>query len=76
MFQVGSTDKIPLNAPDSHLIATWEAHDESEEMIVEDDLLEADDLERPVSSSLKGRYNLYLVNNRYSLNIIIDGFKI
>lgn len=54
--QVGSSDKVALHSETKdNVISAWMSDDYNGETISEDDLLEADDLIRPVSSSLRGR---------------------
>lgn len=54
-FKVGSSDKITLNPElKENVISAWKLEDNNSETISEDDLLEADDLKKPDSSSLRG----------------------
>lgn len=53
-YKVGSSDKVTLN-PEAkeNVITAWKLDDNNPETISEDDLLEADDLKKPDSSSLR-----------------------
>ncbi|XP_015369635.1 PREDICTED: anamorsin homolog [Diuraphis noxia] len=54
MYKVGSSDKIALNPEvKENVISAWKLEDNNSETISEDDLLEADDLKKPDSSSLR-----------------------
>ncbi|VVC28739.1 Anamorsin [Cinara cedri] len=50
-YKVGSSDKVTFN--ESNVLAAWNLQDQNAETIAEDDLLEADDLKKPISSSLR-----------------------
>lgn len=57
-FQVGVSDKVTLNSNmNDNVISAWKLDDTNSETISEDDLLEAEDLKKPESTSLKGKYN-------------------
>jgi len=53
--KVGSSDKVTL-IPEAkeNVVSAWKMDDNNTETISEDDLLEADDLIKPDSSSLRG----------------------
>jgi len=54
-FEVGASDKIKLIPEEKeNVISAWKLDDNNSETISEDDLLEADDLKKPDSSSLRG----------------------
>ncbi|XP_022163922.1 anamorsin homolog [Myzus persicae] len=53
-YKVGSSDKVTLNTgAKENVISAWKLEDNNSETISEDDLLEADDLKKPDSSSLR-----------------------
>ncbi|KAL5234378.1 hypothetical protein ACI65C_001788 [Semiaphis heraclei] len=53
-YKVGASDKITLNPEEKEtVISAWKLGDNNSETISEDDLLEADDLKKPDSSSLR-----------------------
>lgn len=64
-YQVGSSDKVTLNskANENDVVSAWKLDDNNSETIAEDDLLEADDLKRPTSSSLKGKWKQNLTKS-------------
>lgn len=67
-FKVGASDKITLNPEEKEtVISAWKLGDNNSETISEDDLLEADDLKKPDSSSLRGMLINYTktINNNY-----------
>jgi len=54
-YKVGSSDKVTLNPETKeNIVSAWKLDDNNSETISEDDLLEADDLIKPESSSLRG----------------------
>jgi len=54
-YKVGTSDKVTLNPETKeNVISAWKLDDNNSETISEDDLLEADDLKRPDTSSLRG----------------------
>ncbi|CAI6369489.1 unnamed protein product [Macrosiphum euphorbiae] len=53
-YKVGSSDKVTLNSETKeNVVSAWKLDDNNSETISEDDLLEADDLIKPDSSSLR-----------------------
>ncbi|XP_025197772.1 anamorsin homolog isoform X2 [Melanaphis sacchari] len=53
-YKVGTSDKIALNPETKeNVISAWKLDDNNSETISEDDLLEADDLKKPDTSSLR-----------------------
>jgi len=53
-YKVGYSDKVTLNSEAKEsIVSAWKLDDNNSETISEDDLLEADDLKKPDSTSLK-----------------------
>lgn len=60
-YKVGSSDKVTLNSETKeNVVSAWKLDDNNSETISEDDLLEADDLIKPDSSSLRGMQMNYI----------------
>ena len=67
-YKVGSSDKVTLNPEmKENVVSAWKLDDNNSETISEDDLLEADDLIKPDSSSLRGMQ----LNNIKTNNLLL-----
>jgi hypothetical protein len=68
-FKVGTSDKVTLiPGTKENVISAWKLDDNNSETISEDDLLEADDLKKPDTSSLRGMhlYDIKITNYHFN----------